>query len=163
MQQASEPLPSFNRRKALSLPHLQNFGFMLPFSLYLNFCMFICTLQLQYLNCGTRTERMRSPCKKLVVNYLHDIILGLVKCMRATIIFGKVSLVDPSFFPQKLRGKQINKAGPMCATNAGFTPFFHFRGIYPDRLLVLIIHSPLPEKKKSFLHDFRTLKSLVKQ
>ena len=87
------------------------------------YCQFsICKLQLQSLNCGTRTEKVSSPCKKLFVNCLHDIISGLLKLYESNVYFRKgiPLLALPSFRRGQVENRQT-KPHPMCATNRVYT------------------------------------------
>ena len=71
-------------------------------------------------------------------------------------IVGKVFPCWPFLLYGEVKGKTDKQSRSQYAQQIGFTPFFHFRDIYSDRLFVLIIHSP-PLGKKEILAWFRTL------
>ena len=53
-----------------------------------------------------------------------------------------LSIYWPSFFPEKQKGKQLFKAAPKVC-NKGRAPFFHFRDIYLNCLLLPFPPPPL--------------------
>ena len=86
--------------------------------------------------------------------------------MRATFIFGKVlflvSFSWPFLLSGETKGKTDKQSRAQCAQQTqGFTPFFHFRDIYSDRLFILMIHPPPLSKEE--IPDPRTLQNSVKK